>query len=159
MRVYRVSKQDFLVTSGLYVLYNSWRLCSRWYVSFYGGEDVDAGILGSNAVWTCRYIPTFLRNTWRQYVPAKRWYCPQITSWSPQGMRVLQQCTVPRAEIMFITIQRKNIHPQEKKWTRLLQCLNCPMFAVRLWITAPLYRWPAGSLPSTCLLCTPSALH
>jgi hypothetical protein len=48
---------------------------------------------------------------------------------------------------------------QRKKWTRLLRCLNCPMFAVRLWITTYLYRWPIGSLPSTCMLCTPPALH
>jgi hypothetical protein len=36
---------------------------------------------------------------------------------------------------------------------------NCPMFAVRLWITTSPYRWPIGSLPSTCLLCTPRALR
>jgi hypothetical protein len=29
-----------------------------------------------------------------------------------------------------------------------------PMFAVRLWITTSSYRWPVGSLPSTCMLCT-----
>jgi hypothetical protein len=82
-------------------------------------------------------------------------YTPQITSSSPQEMRVLRRCKVPRAEVMFVTIQRENIHPQRKKWTRLLQCLNCPMFAVRLWITTSPYRWSVGSLPSTCMLCTP----
>jgi hypothetical protein len=40
-----------------------------------------------------------------------------------------------------------------------LQNPNCPMFAVRLWITASPYRWSIGSLPSTCMLCTPPALH
>jgi hypothetical protein len=53
----------------------------------------------------------------------------------------------------------KTFAPQRQKWTRLLQCLNCPMFAVRLWITTSPYRWPVGSLPSTCMLCTPPALH
>jgi hypothetical protein len=31
------------------------------------------------------------------------------------------------------------------------------MFAVKLLITTSLYRWPIGSLPSTCMLCTPPA--
>jgi hypothetical protein len=85
-------------------------------------------------------------------------YCPQITSWSPQEMRVLRQCTVSRAEVMFVNIQLENIRPS-KKLTRLLQCLNCPMFAVRLWITTSSYHWPVGSLPSTFMLCTPPALR
>jgi hypothetical protein len=67
-------------------------------------------------------------------------YSPQITCWSSQGMRVLRQCTVPRAEAMFVTIQRKTFAPQRMKWTRLLQCLNCPMYGVRLWVTTSLYR-------------------
>jgi hypothetical protein len=48
----------------------------------------------------------------------------------------------------------KTFAPQRKKWTRLLQCLNCPMFTVRLWITTSLCRWPIGSLPSTCMFYT-----
>jgi hypothetical protein len=77
-------------------------------------------------------------------------YSPQITSWSPQGMRVLRQCKQSRAEVMFVTIHRENIRPQRKKWTRLLQCNpNCPMFAVRLWITTSPYRWPIGCSSST----------
>jgi hypothetical protein len=97
---------------------------------------------------------------WNPYFTCKeRQYCPQITSWSPQGMRVLRQCTVPRAEVMFVTIQHENSAPQRKKWTRLLQCLNCPMFAIRPWITTSLCHWPVRSLPSTCVLCTPPALQ
>jgi hypothetical protein len=47
-----------------------------------------------------------------------------------------------------------------KKWIRLITMLpNCPMFAGRLWITTSPYRWPIGSLLSTCMLCTPPALH
>jgi hypothetical protein len=30
-------------------------------------------------------------------------------------MRVLRQCKVPRAEVMFITIRRENIRPSKKK--------------------------------------------
>jgi hypothetical protein len=33
------------------------------------------------------------------------------------------------------------------------------MFAVRLWITTSHYRWPLRRFPSTCMLCTPPALH
>jgi hypothetical protein len=80
-------------------------------------------------------------------------YSPQITSWSPKVMRVLRQCKVQRAEVMFVTIQRENIR-HSNKWTRLLQSLNCPMFAFWLWIITSPYRWPVGSLPSTCMLCT-----
>jgi hypothetical protein len=69
-------------------------------------------------------------------------------------MRVLRQCTVPRAEVMFVIIQCENIRPQRKKLTRMLQRINCSMFAVRLW-NIRLYRWPIGSLPSTCMLCIP----
>jgi hypothetical protein len=31
----------------------------------------------------------------------------------PQGMRVLWQCKVPQAEIMFVTTQRENIRPSK----------------------------------------------
>jgi hypothetical protein len=34
-----------------------------------------------------------------------------------------------------------------------------PMFAVRAWVTTCLCRWPTGSLPSICMLCTPPSLH
>jgi hypothetical protein len=79
-------------------------------------------------------------------------YSPHITSWSPQGMRVLRQCKVPRAEVMFVTVQSEKIRPSKKE---LNKPWKCPMFAVRLWITPSPYRWPIGSLPSTCILCTP----
>jgi hypothetical protein len=44
-----------------------------------------------------------------------RWciYSPQITTWSPQGMRALRQCKAPRAQVMFATIQRENIRPSK----------------------------------------------
>jgi hypothetical protein len=45
-------------------------------------------------------------------------YCPQITSLSPQGMRVFRQYTVPRAEVMFVTIQRENIRPSKKEMNK-----------------------------------------
>jgi hypothetical protein len=47
-------------------------------------ELVDGGLLGCDAVWTCRWVPTFQRNIqppyeswrWKEYVPPKRWYPP-----------------------------------------------------------------------------------
>jgi hypothetical protein len=87
-------------------------------------------------------------------------YSPQITSCSSQGMRVLRQCKLPREEVIFFAIQHENFRPWKKEMNKAVTMLpNCPMFAVRLWITMPLYRWPIGSLPSTCIVCTPTALH
>jgi hypothetical protein len=40
-----------------------------------------------------------------------------------------------------------------------LQNQNCPIFAVRLWITTPPYRWPIGNFSSTCMFRTPPAPH
>jgi hypothetical protein len=84
-------------------------------------------------------------------------YSTQITSWSPQGRRVLRQCKVPRAELMFVTIKRENIRPSTKEMKKAVTMLpNCPMFAVRLWITTSPYRWPIGSLPSpACFVLSP----
>jgi hypothetical protein len=50
-------------------------------------------------------------------------YSPQITSWSLQRMRVLRQCTVPRA-VMFVTTQRENIHPSKKEMNKLFTMLK-----------------------------------
>jgi hypothetical protein len=33
----------------------------------------------------------------------------------PERMRVLRQCKVPRAEVMFVTIQGENIRPSKKE--------------------------------------------
>jgi hypothetical protein len=78
-------------------------------------------------------------------------YSPHTTSWSPQGMRVLWQCTVPRAEVMFVTTTWKHSPLKERN----KKGMNMTDVAVRLWITTSPYRWPVGSLPSTCMLCTP----
>jgi hypothetical protein len=78
----------------------------------------------------------------------------QIKGWFPQGTRVFRQCKVPRAEVMFVTIQR-----EERNEQGCYNVRNCPMFAVRLSITKSLYCWPIGSLSSTCILCTPPALQ
>jgi hypothetical protein len=86
--------------------------------------------------------------------------CPQITSWYPQGMRVLRQCKVPRAKVMSVTIQRENIRPSKKEMNKSVTMLpSCPMFSVRLWITTSPYRWPVVNLPSTCMLCTKDLAH
>jgi hypothetical protein len=34
------------------------------------------------------------------------------------NMRVLRQCTVPRAEVMFVTIQSENIRPSKKEMNK-----------------------------------------
>jgi hypothetical protein len=83
-------------------------------------------------------------------------YSPQTTSWSPQGMQVLRQCKVPRAEVMFVTIQRESIRSSKKEMNK---AWTCPIFAVRLWITTSPHRWPIGSFQSTCMLCTPPPPH
>jgi hypothetical protein len=97
--------------------------------------------------------------------PAGPWICvlstgsqygPQVTSWSSQAMRVLRQCKFPRAEVMLVTSQRENIRPSKKDVNKAVTMLpNCPMFAVRLWITTSPYRWPLGNLPSSYMLWTP----
>jgi hypothetical protein len=68
---------------------------------------------------------------------------------------------------MFFTIQRENILPSKKeinkaitmlitrKCALTLQNSNCPIFALKLWITTSPYRWPIGSLPSTYALYSP----
>jgi hypothetical protein len=70
-------------------------------------------------------------------------YSPQITSWSPQGMRILRQCKVPRAEVMFVTIQRENICPSKKEINNSVtmlskiqtaRCLQSGYESVRLFI-------------------------
>jgi hypothetical protein len=53
-------------------------------------------------------------------------YRPQITSWSQQGMRVLIQCTVSRAKVMFITIQRENISPSKKERNKVVTIIKLP---------------------------------
>jgi hypothetical protein len=53
-------------------------------------------------------------------------YCPQITSWPPLGMQVLRQCTVPQAEVMFVTIQRENIRPSKKEVNTAVTIFKLP---------------------------------
>jgi hypothetical protein len=82
-------------------------ICETW--DSHAFEDFDVRLPGCNAVWICRY-------------------CPQITSWSPQVMLILRQCTVPRAEVglMFVTIQRENIHPSKKEMNKTVTMLKLP---------------------------------
>jgi hypothetical protein len=39
-------------------------------------------------------------------------------------MRVLRQSTVPRAEVMFVTIQRENIRPSKKEMNKAVTMLK-----------------------------------
>jgi hypothetical protein len=41
-----------------------------------------------------------------------------------QGMRVLWQCKVPQAEVMFVTIQRENIRPSKKEKNKPVTMLS-----------------------------------
>jgi hypothetical protein len=56
----------------------------------------------------------------------KLYYGPHITSWSPQGMRVLWQCKVARAEVMFVIIQRENIRSSKKEMNKAVIMLKLP---------------------------------
>jgi hypothetical protein len=51
-----------------------------------------------------------------------------------------------------------NIRPSSKEMNKAVTMLKLPMFAVRLRTITSLYRWPIGSLPSTCMLLTPSRI-
>jgi hypothetical protein len=53
-------------------------------------------------------------------------YGPQNTSWSPQEMRVLRQCKLPRAEVMFVIVQRENIRPSKKEINKAVTMLKLP---------------------------------
>jgi hypothetical protein len=41
-------------------------------------------------------------------------------------MRVLRQLNVPRAEVMFVTIQRENIRPSNKEINKAVRMLKLP---------------------------------
>jgi hypothetical protein len=42
---------------------------------------------------------------------------------TPQGMRVLRQSKVPRAEVMFVIIQIENISPSKKEMNKAVTML------------------------------------
>jgi hypothetical protein len=72
-----------------------------------------------------RVYPALERNTvpsWNLWVS----YSPQIMSWSPQRMRVLRQCKVPRVDVMFVTIHRENIRPSKKEMNKVVIMLKLP---------------------------------
>jgi hypothetical protein len=56
---------------------------------------------------------------------------------------------------MLLLFNVKTFAPQEKMNKAVTMLQNCPMFSVRLWLTTSYYRWPIGSLPSTCMPCIP----
>jgi hypothetical protein len=72
------------------------------------------------------------RGRWRAVVNAvmnvrilaPRSYSPQITSWSPKGTRVLRQCKVLLAGVMFVTIQSENIRPSKKEMNKAVTILT-----------------------------------
>jgi hypothetical protein len=81
----------------------------------------------------CFYIPVKITRSELPIIvdisfrPALLTKCsPQVMSWSPQGMRVLRQYTVTRAEVMFVTIQRENIRPSKKEMNKAVTMLKLP---------------------------------
>jgi hypothetical protein len=132
--------------------YNSWKwLCFLSFCAIVFRSPPASHVSSSNGQWSSQLLCVYYT----------RVYCPQYTSWSPQGMRVLRQYTGPRAEVLFVTIQRENMRPSKKEINKAIVTMlpNFPMFAVGLWITTSLCRWPIWNLPSTCTVCTPLALH
>jgi hypothetical protein len=82
-----------------------------------------------------------------------KYYSPHITSWCPQGMRVLRQCTVPRVEVMFVTIQSENIRLSKKEMNETYnaptaRCLQLGYDLLRLFIAnqKEVFRPPACSV-------------
>jgi hypothetical protein len=60
---------------------------------------------------------------------------------------------------MFITIQSEYIRPSKKEMNKAITIFKLPdnlSYAMNYYVPLTL---PKGSLPSTCMLCTPSALH
>jgi hypothetical protein len=111
----------------------------------------------------CRYhqhhashISSYLPSS-RSSVPSQR-RCASVLS-TDRGLIPARNASLAEmhgsASFRSLLSNVKTFAPQRKIWTRLLQCLNCTMFAVRLWITTSPYRWPIGSLPSTFMLWTP----
>lgn len=47
-----------------------------WSSGFSGGEGGDGRLLGCNATWSCRRVPTFQNIKYRQYVRRKRCNTP-----------------------------------------------------------------------------------
>jgi hypothetical protein len=51
------------------------------------------------------------------------------------------------------------LYIRRELWPKTIQShllsTNCPMIAVRLWISMSPCRWPVGSVPSTCMLLLP----
>jgi hypothetical protein len=41
-------------------------------------------------------------------------------------MRVLRKCTVPLADVIFVTIQRENIRPSKKEMEKSVTMLKLP---------------------------------
>jgi hypothetical protein len=91
------------------------------------------------------------------FLTSWEYYSPQITSWSPQEMRVLRQCKVPRVEVMFVTVQRENIRPSKKEMNKVVTMLpNWLMFSVTLWITTSLIADQKGVFrPPVCFVLPP----
>jgi hypothetical protein len=72
--------------------------------------SAHSALVNTSIFYCCRYCYRY----YCQSLITALQLSTQITSWSPQGMRVLRQFTVTGAEVMFVTIQRENIRPSNK---------------------------------------------
>jgi hypothetical protein len=80
--------------------------CMKWHRLHENWNDSSPLSLASRSLWAV--------------------YSTQIMSLSLQWMWVLRQCTVPRAEVVFVTIQRENIHPSKKEMNKADTMLKLP---------------------------------
>jgi hypothetical protein len=133
------------------------KVTTFWHITLCSLVKVDMRYSGSN----CSIIVSKLR--------LLKWVCCSPWWWRQQKPRKLKSTftrllsthheLIPTRNAVLAAVQgsASNVgcyltwkhSPLKEKWTRLLQCLSCPMFAFRLLITTSLYRWSVGSLPST----------
>jgi hypothetical protein len=82
-------------------------------------------------------------------------YSTQMTSWSPQGMRVLRQCKFSRAEVMFVTIQRENILLSKKEMNKAVYQTK---FVQQFWLKRANFCFCFSEKSVTFALLTPFLL-
>jgi hypothetical protein len=77
-------------------------------------------------------------------------YSPQITSWSARNASLTAMQGSASGNNVRYYPAWKYSHLKERN-NPVTMLPKCPMFVVRLRSTTPLYRWPIGSLPFTCM--------
>jgi hypothetical protein len=96
-----------------------------------------SGLPHTSLRWTvAQTVVLQLQSTYHELIPARNASLAAI-----QGSG---------AEVMFVTIQRENIHRSNKEINKAVTMLKLSDVCT----TSP-YRWLIASLPSTCMLCSP----